>query len=194
MSMSRLRRTLLGVLGLAGLAAGLAPAVATAPSAAAAPVYGNWEILPKGSPGVVTQSVGGWFDGLVYNDTSGNLATPYQWMEHDTWVSGSGVKYVMYAHVGTGKCLSHDGTYLFTEPCVWGDNSQWWTKKQVFLGYNPVPPGHLPSPILADLVLPYDKPTKAMTLANGLMTLTPLAGATGGAGQRFTVQQLILPH
>ena len=166
--------------------------IVTAGTATAGAVYGNWSISAPYA-GQMNDSQGGWFDGLVYFDSS-SATKPYNWVRFSSPYVGPGnATYYQWKDVDSGRCLSHTGEYLVAEPCVWADNSQWWAVTTVQTGTNPVPPGGLPWPILKNLMMPWDAPTSVITQQDGLALLKPKLGTIGSTAQHLDVRQMIIP-
>jgi hypothetical protein len=185
-------RIILALLALAATLAALV-GVASAPSATAAPVYGNWQIAgPYG--GLLNDSQGGWFDGLVYFDKSGTV-NAYNWIKSpDGYTGPGGRKYHSYKDIDSGRCLSHTADLLIAKPCDFWDYSQWWSVEVVTLSTTYPPNGGLPYSTYASLMTSWTAPDKVITQDNDLGLLKPRAGYTGSPAQRLQVRQLILPH
>jgi hypothetical protein len=183
------------LLALAALAATLAAmvGVASAPSASASPIYGNWRIAgPFG--GLLNDVQGGWFDGFASFDNSGSV-NAYNWIKSpDGYTGPGGRKYHSYKDIDSGRCLSHTADILIAKPCDYWDYSQWWSVEQVVVSTTYPPNGGLPYSTWASLMTSWTAPDKLVTQDGLAALLKPRVGSTGSPAQRLQVQQLVIPH
>jgi hypothetical protein len=211
-----IRRYLAGLvllLAAAALVGGVAgPANASFP--------GWLRIGPVQGGGFVDRANGGMFDGLAFVSTSAvTFAKQHVWVWQTSAIDGpGGRKYRMlaygttgqclgndgtflFAYGTTGQCLGNDGTFLFAEACDFLDPSQWWSTHYLPAPQPPCQPtGNPDFPVFCPpppdgsyLILPFNKPTYAMTNVDPVLQLMPRSGMAGSTAQRFSVHPLSKP-
>ena len=179
---------------LALCAVGLWPLGLVRPAAAYVDYPQSWKVIaaPGGMAQVVTGQQGELsFNGLVFLTQACDPAHGCnEWEQSQEYYIGpQGRAYFTYRNLHNHECLSHTAGMLITEPCVWANESQWWSI-QAHTFSNPCPPSSplcLPTSSTQHLFSPWDKPYEVATSEYGLLILHPRVGTLGSPAQHLLI-------
>lgn len=176
---------LLGAVGLWHPALG-SPAAAAAPASAETPFTWKTIVAPGGRAKVVMGQTGPLsFNGLVFLEGCVPDNACNDWEQSTaSYLGPGGRRYYTYRNVRNGECLSHTAGLLFTAPCVWADESQWWSIQVVAI---PCPPSVICLPLIYQLFSPWDSPGEVATSENGILVLHPVVGPIGSPAQHLWI-------